>query len=268
MTPLLALVLACLPAHATVCAEDVDLDGVCADIDCDDLDPAVAGPQSWYGDDDGDGHGDPLAETVTCAPLSGEVAVGDDCDDDHSLVHPGAIEVCNELDDDCDETIDVGAADAQTFWVDEDGDGYGDAAQSEDACTQPVGYVANDDDCDDAADEAHPGAVELCDGIDGDCDGAGDEGAIDAPEWYPDADGDGFGDGDAPVRACEQPSGTIVAAGDCDDSDPTVTWDCTPGEIPPPPSHEDDGSCGCAADPSGGSLLALALALAVTRRRR
>ncbi|MCK6517473.1 FG-GAP-like repeat-containing protein [Myxococcota bacterium] len=80
-------------------------------------------------------------------------------------------------------------------------------------------------DCDDENADIHPGAEELCDGVDSDCDGLGDE-----DTWltfYADLDGDGLGDAAAPreARACEPvPEGFVMDVGDCDDGDPEVTY--------------------------------------------
>ncbi len=62
-------------------------------------------------------------------------------------------EVCNGQDDDCDGSVDEGAIDATTWYRDADGDGYGDANDSVVSCTQPPGYVADDQDCDDGDDQ-------------------------------------------------------------------------------------------------------------------
>ena len=69
-------------------------------------------------------------------------------------------------------------------------------------------------------------AEERCNGVDDDCDGQIDEDAVDAPTWYADEDGDGFGDASAPVRACEQPEGTVEDDSDCDDD----AAEASPGE--------------------------------------
>ena len=72
-------------------------------------------------------------------------------------------------------------------------------------------------DCDDADPDRHPGAVEVCNGVDDDCDGTEDVDAVDAAGFV-DADGDGFGD-DRADRVCDL---TVAVGGDCDDSDATV----------------------------------------------
>jgi hypothetical protein len=119
---------------------------------------------SW--DDDGDGW-------FSC---------GGDCDDDDAAVHPGALELANGVDDDCDGAVDEAPNPTSS---DDDGDGW-----SED-----------DGDCDDADEAVHPDATETIDGVDQDCDGA-----VDNHTERFDDDGDGFSE----------------RAGDCDDSDPAV----------------------------------------------
>lgn len=99
-----------------------------------------------------------------------------DCDDDDRSVHPGAPELCNGEDDDCDGQEDEDATNTIQAWPDEDGDGFGDAgARPIDTCTVASGYAANDDDCDDANEDVNPDADELCDEIDNNCDGTVDE---------------------------------------------------------------------------------------------
>ena len=58
----------------------------------------------------------------------------------------------------------------------DDADSYGDANDSVESCSQPSGYIDNDEDCDDTAPETHPNGQEICDNLDNDCDGSIDEG--------------------------------------------------------------------------------------------
>ncbi len=198
------------------------------DDDCDgevDEDDAADAP-AWYADQDGDGYGDLDTLTRACEAPTGHVLVATDCDDADGAIHPDADEICNELDDDCDDEIDEDdAVDASTWYRDEDQDGYGDDDQSLTACEAPSGYVAQAGDCADRQDSVNPEAEELCNGHDDDCDGESDEAdAADARSWWADADGDGYGDPDNAVTACDLPSGHVSpsGSGDCDDGDATI----------------------------------------------
>jgi hypothetical protein len=149
------------------------------DDDCDswvDEDDAIDAA-TWYADDDGDGYGDVSSATAACSQPTGFVADATDCDDGAAAVNPGAAELCNGLDDDCDGTVDEDAAiDAATWYADADADGYGDPGSATVACSQPTGFVADATDCDDGAAAVNPGAAELCNGLDDDCDGSVDAG--------------------------------------------------------------------------------------------
>ena len=151
----------------------------------------------------------------------------EDCDDDDPAVNPGAQEICNGIDDDCDGAADIEDPDVEgtSSWpVDSDGDGFGDPTLFADGCSQPEGTADNTDDCDDRSSDVNPNADELCDGIDNDCDGdvdADDSDPVGVSTWAPDTDGDGFGDTAEGVYGCEAPvEGWINNANDCDDSDP------------------------------------------------
>jgi hypothetical protein len=100
-----------------------------------------------------------------------------DCDENDPEVHPEATEICNEKDDNCNGETDEGTS-PRSVYPDADGDGYGVASgASELACALPAGYADNADDCDDANIEAHPGALEVCNGLDDDCNQQTDENA-------------------------------------------------------------------------------------------
>jgi len=158
-------------------------DELCDDIDndCDGAidDDAVDAP-TWYFDGDQDGHGDPFNTAVSCEPYTNFVDVGDDCDDARGNVNPSAPEICDGIDNDCDTEIDeeVAPEDADTFYIDGDGDGYGSDEETIQACGAPSGYSETDDDCDDGDPSVNPGAADATtDGVDNDCDGDIDEDA-------------------------------------------------------------------------------------------
>ncbi len=197
-------------------------DGI--DNDCDGtIDEAGASnAQTWYADDDGDGFGNPYDTQGSCTQPAGYVADDTDCDDGDAAVNPDADEVCNDADDDCDGTIDEDATDASTWFADADGDAYGDATDTLQACDPPLGYVVDATDCDDGLASVNPGRVEICDGLDNDCDGDADGGALDASTWYADADGDGHGDATTTQDACDRPVGHVAGDDDCDDASAAV----------------------------------------------
>ncbi|MCB9762627.1 MAG: putative metal-binding motif-containing protein [Alphaproteobacteria bacterium] len=164
-------------------------------------------------DGDGDGWGDGPFEPV-CPDAEGWALVDGDCDDADPEIHPDAAEVCDRLDQDCDDVADEGV-DVER-WVDADGDTWG--GPSLRACPDDDGLVDQGGDCDDGDPTIHPDAEEVCDGLDRDCDGRVDEGLL--VDLFEDADGDGWGDD--PAQVCPDTSGYVMEDGDCDDGDPLV----------------------------------------------
>ena len=104
---------------------------------------------------------------TSCSQPSGYTSDNTDCDDNDNDIFPGAPELCNGVDDNCDQTVDEDTAtDAATWYLDNDSDGYGDFNSSTMACAQPTGYVSDSTDCNDTDGAISPIAVETCDGID------------------------------------------------------------------------------------------------------
>ena len=149
-----------------------------ADDDCDGtVDESPVDSQTWYYDSDADGYGATNLNTTSCSQPSGYTADAGDCDDGNSGINPGASEVCDTVDNDCDGAADeADATDASDWYRDFDGDGFGNPNKTTPSCTEPAGYVSDNTDCDDTDPSALPGGTEVCDGLDNDCDGNADWG--------------------------------------------------------------------------------------------
>ena len=188
------------------------------DDNCDgSVDEGDAAPTTWYADADSDRFGDDETTTDACTQPEGYVAAGGDCDDASATVHPGATEVCNDADDDCDGEPDDGAVDKLQWWDDADNDGFG-AGDPTLSCYAPGDtWVLQPGDCDDTTDARYPGNTEVCDELDNDCDTNVDDDAVDANTWYRDADADTYGWADTSVKSCAAPAGYVADADDCDD---------------------------------------------------
>jgi uncharacterized delta-60 repeat protein len=222
-----------------VCSATVTVGFSTNNNDCDDTNPGVypgatevcngiddncngdvdeGGTNTFYRDADGDGSGNATMMIQACSAPSGYVSNSNDCDDSNGDVYPGATEVCNGIDDNCNGEVDEGGT--STFYRDADGDGNGNARMMIQSCSAPSGFVSNSNDCDDSNGGVYPGATEVCNGFDDNCNGEVDEGGTST--FYRDADGDGYGNDSESVQGCVAPSGYVDNNSDCDDANANV----------------------------------------------
>ena len=142
--------------------------------------------------------------------------------------HTITLRVEDEVGATCSASVQYTVRDCPDPWyLDSDGDGYGDPDVTATGCEAPSGYVADATDCDDDDTAVHPDATEVCNDIDDDCDGDIDDAdsGLDvstASTWYADTDSDGYGDSATSTLACDQPTGSVADATDCDDADAAV----------------------------------------------
>ena len=241
---------------------DADGDGWSVkDGDCDDGDAGVypGAEEVPYDGIDQDCAGGDLTD-VDGDGYDAEEVGGEDCDDSATTVHPDAEEYCDDLDNDCDGTVDEG------LHTDDDGDGLTEC----------------DGDCDDADPDTYLGAEELCDGRDNDCDWWFGEEEVDEdldgvmvcsgdcddedPTVYPGAEEvcDGIPDNDCdgvddPDEVDDDGDGSSECDGDCDDSDPArypdadelcdgLDTNCDGWTIPTDEDDDGDGSYECDGD--------------------
>ncbi|MEC8379706.1 MAG: putative metal-binding motif-containing protein [Myxococcota bacterium] len=135
-----------------------------------------------------------------------------DCHDDHPDIFPDAEDIPNNIDDNCDGTIDEA-----TVFSDDDNDGW----------TERAG------DCDDTDGDIFPDAIETENGIDDNCDGFVDEGSIEF-----DDDGDGVSDAEGDCNDSD-PWTFPGAVEDCDNVDNNCN-----GEVDEGNEAEETDACG------------------------
>jgi len=196
---------------------------ICNDLDdnCNGLIDEDATFTLWYADIDGDGFGLTDTDSLACAAPVGYVAFSNDCDDTNPAIYPGAAELCNDLDDDCDALSDEDLL-LFTLFADADGDTYGDASSFITSCLlEIVGYVTDSTDCVDTNPAIYPGAEEICNYLDDDCDGLIDDNLFFSLQ-YADNDNDNYGDIAIDTLACLDIPGFVSDSTDCDDTNPNI----------------------------------------------
>ncbi len=150
-------------------------------------------------DMDGDGYCPEGMDVDGDGLCEGDEIVGyGDCNDNNASVYPGAEEVCDGQDTDCDGYMDPSEAD-------DDGDGS----------------TICGGDCDDMDPTNFPGNQEVCDGFDNDCDELVDDddpNVVGQQTWYEDADGDGHGNPLVAYTQCFPPANGVISHDDCDDT--------------------------------------------------
>ncbi len=107
------------------------------------------------------------------------------------------------------------------YYLDEDGDTYGETSTLVTTCIQPAGYTTEPGDCDDENSDAYPFNLEVCNASDDDCDGVTDNG-ISTFTFYADLDEDGYGSNTASIVSCDYVAGYIMSNGDCNDANASV----------------------------------------------
>ncbi|MEQ1571064.1 MAG: putative metal-binding motif-containing protein, partial [Myxococcota bacterium] len=223
------------------------------DEDCDGVADEGLTVVGWI-DADHDGYGNDDSMQPICPYDEGFVVGGGDCDDGDAAVSPDGDEVCNGFDDDCDGIEDDGVG--AVWYLDADGDGFGDPDGARTTCFAPAGFVADATDCDDVNAASFPGNAEACDDLDNDCNGEVDDGLNSV--WYADLDGDGLGDPFTRVDTCLPAPQFVQVDGDCDDSDAAVPPACPPTLFGRWTNHGGDGRrSGYAPGTVGGGTLTL-----------
>ncbi|MCO4761096.1 MAG: hypothetical protein KC502_06300, partial [Myxococcales bacterium] len=222
------------PGATEVCNNKID-----DDCDGSQNDENAAGCLDFYFDADNDGFG--ISAKKCLCTVSGffRAKVAGDCGDNNTAIKPGATEACDNVDNDCNNVVDdENATGCKTYYLDNDGDGYG-LALGKCLCKTANNYTATKkDDCNDSVKAVNPGQTEFCNDIDDNCNGAIDEAC--------NKDGDDYCD--SSKKTVGFPNVCKKGGGDCNDNDPNVSQ--SGAEICDDADNDCDGSTdeGCDDD--------------------
>ena len=243
------------------------------DNDCDgEVDEGALDIVTYFADADGDGHGDPEAPVLGCAPPAGAVAAGEDCNDRDAAIGPGAAEVAgDEVDQNCDG--------AELCLLDGDNDGV--------SARPDLTIVSADSDCSDAGEALAAGPSNDCDDADGAIGPASpelpgnnaDEDCNGVWACFRDLDGDGYGTTTfdlVGVPCALEPTASLIGGGsytfgvggdatfDCDDSRPDVNPGASEQVASPAADENCNGFYGCYFDADDDNFAAAGAAASDT----
>jgi hypothetical protein len=151
-------------------------------------------------EDDGDG---------VCEAVDGESTVSTDCNDSNASVNPGATEICDGIDNNCNSLTDedlIALLNPNQMGV---------CAGSKKTCEGASGWVV-----DYSSIATYEPVETTCDTLDNDCDAAVDENLT--TTYYQDADIDTYGNPSVSQNVCLQPAGYVLDGTDCNDSNASV----------------------------------------------
>ncbi len=130
-----------------------------------------------------------------------------DCNDNNANIYPNANEVCNNINDNCNNQVDENLP-TYTYYKDADSDTYGNPTNTITTCstTPPATYVSNSNDCNDNDNSVWTNKI-----------------------YYKDADNDGYGNKTDTISKCSStpPSGYLNNPDDCNDNNKSICPNCT-----------------------------------------
>jgi len=176
---------------------------------------------NYYADLDSDNYGAGTA-TNSCSDLgAGYVLNNSDCNDSSASINIATVEICNDIDDNCNSLVDDGLT-FLNYYTDLDADTYGAGTATNSCSNLGAGYVLNNSDCNDSNASINIAAAEICNGIDDNCNSLIDDG-LTFINYYADLDADTYGAGAANNSCSDLGVGYVLDNSDCNDSDASIS---------------------------------------------